>query len=256
MITLAGHAETGRTLAFNLGDTIAVGVGSADPSPGDTSLGFEVYRTEIRARSYDPSTGIVTISATVPADVAMSIAEVGILSSPESAIASNGLLAVFNQAVEEWSGGDWVTANMRVSGNGLRVQAQTAHTASVMNVALSETRMSDKIQVAYFGEGGTAELRLRSTDEDYYSTTFPVTAGYNILSRRISDFTVTGEPSIHSIEGLSVIHSGSGSITLDAIRVQHIPAEEVLILRQKFTTVYHKAEGVPLDIDIPMEVNA
>lgn len=256
MITLAGHAETGRTIAYNLGSVIAVGVGSSEPSPGDTSLGFEVYRTDIRARSYDPNTGIVTFSATIPEDIEMNISEVGVLDSPEVSTSSSGLIAVFDEGVEEWSDGTWVTDNVRVSGSGLRVQAQTAETPSSMLVSLPETLNSDTIQIAYHGAGGTAEVRLKSTDEDYYTISFPVQSGYNVLSQRISDLDITGEPNINSIEGLSVTHSGSGSITMDAMRVHHLPSEEVLILRQKFSTVYHKSEGIPLDIDIPMEVDA
>lgn len=256
MITLAGHSEMGRTLAENLGNVIAVGVGSSTPGPDDRSLDFEVYRSDIRARAFDPETGITTFSATIPASVGLSISEVSILDTPASSTATNGMLAVFDPGMEEWEGGTWVAANVRVGYDGLRVSAGEAHTPTTMRVALAETRYSDSIQVAYFGEGGTATLNLVSTEEDYFSTSFPVQTGYNIFSKQISEFTVTGQPNIHSITGLSVTHAGSGGIVMDAIRVHHLPAEEVLILRQRFPTVYHKIVGTPLDIDIPVEVNA
>lgn len=256
MITLSGHAEMGRTIAENLGSAIAVGVGSSNPGLDDRALEFEVFRSDIRARAFDPETGIITLSATIPSSVELSISEVSILDTPASSTASNGMLAVFDPSMEEWEGGTWVSSNVRIGGEGLRVTAGTINTSTNTRVSLAETRYSDDIQVAYFGEGGTATLRLLNTDEDYFSTTFNVQNGYNVFSEQISEFDVTGEPSIHSITGLSVTHQGAGGIVMDAIRVHHLPAEEVLILRQKFSTVYHKAVGIPMDIDIPIEVNA
>ena len=131
----------------------------------------------------------------------------------------------------------------------------TATMDGAPQVALSNVRQSDVFQVAYFGAGGSVEIRIKNTEEDYYRYTFTPVAGYNVSSAAISALIKVGNPDLASASGLQVTHSGSGSVILDGIRVHSPEENDNLILRQRFTTPFKKVVGMPLDIEVPMVIN-
>ena len=137
----------------------------------------------------------------------------------------------------------------------LHIALGTATMDGAPQVALSNVRQSDIFQVAYFGAGGSVEIRIKNTEEDYYRYTFTPVAGYNVSSAAISALIKVGNPDLASASGLQVTHSGSGSVILDGIRVHSPEENDNLILRQRFTTPFKKVVGMPLDIEVPMVIN-
>lgn len=254
MITNEGNNSIGRTLANYLGTHIVVGVGSGAEIPERDSLEFETYRAEVRVRSYDPTTKRLVFAATLPDSVVMNIAEVGLVSSANNT-ASESLVSSFDPAAEEWTGGTEASDNMRVGESGMTVALGTMSTVFNGRSALANAKASDTVQVAYFGAGGNVEVRFGNSDADYFSFSFPVGAGYRVASEQISQMTKTGAPDMSSITELTIIHSGSGSVTMDAIRVNSIEDNESLIVRQVFSELYRKSAGVPLDIEVPMYID-
>ena len=253
MITDAGKLVAGRTLAAGLGTHIAVGVGSGAPTVGDTDLEFEVYRSEIRIRSYDPETQRVVLAATVPNDIELIISEVALLTTPSES-GTIGMLTSFADDLAAWTGGTVETDNMRVSSSGLTVALGTASMNSGRFNDMANIQQSDYIDVAYFGAGGNVEIKLKNTDTDYYTFSFPVQAGYNIYSVPVYDLTATGTPMLNSVVGMDITHSGTGSVTMDAVRVRSEIGDETLVLRQVLTEPFHKIEGMPLDIEVPVVI--
>lgn len=253
MITVAGSAAIGRMLAESMGGYIAVGAGTGAPHVNDERLDFEVYRAAIRSRSYDPTSKVIVYTATVPDSVELTVNEVGLMSSSHSEL-PGGFVAMFDPGSEEWSGGTWTTSNVRVGSDGLNISGATATATGASRIALANTGKSDMIQVAYHGAGGNVEVRLTNTEDDYFSMTFPAGTGYGVYSTRIHQLTPVGSPEIVSVEGVTVIHSGAGSVTMDAVKVTPEISEEDLILRQRFLPGHRKVAGMPLDIEVPVQL--
>lgn len=253
MITDSGSNAIGRLLADGLGAYIAVGVGASAPAPGDEALDFEVYRAPVRARSYDAATGTVTYAATIPDSLAMRIAEVGLLTS-SAVTAASGIITEFNDELEVWEGGEFVTDGVRVSDTGLRLAVGNAFTDAGNRVAFQGAKLSDALQVAYIGAGGQVEVRFENSPDDYHSFKFTPVNGYNVASVQLRSLERTGSPDLNSSTGIRVLHTGSGNVVLDAIRVRSTMEEESLLVRQRFTQLYTKVEGMPLDIEVPVVV--
>lgn len=254
MITNAGSGAIGRTLSEGLGGYIAIGVGNSAPQADGERLDFEVYRTEIRSRSYDATTKTIIYAATLPDSVEAFISEVAILTSPENTSAG-GLIAVFDPTSEDWSTGEWVQTDIRVGEDGLKLANQVAATKGATRVSLATTGQADLVQIAYVGTGGNVEVMLMNTDEDYFSVSFSATLGYNVHTVPMHEMTVFGTPDINSVSGVAVSHSGVGSVVMDAIKVTPIQENESMLLRQLFSTPHRKASGMPLDIEIPVVID-
>lgn len=241
------------TLATSMNAFISVGIGSAAPAPTDNKLGFEVARAEITNSSYDAATRTVMYKATLPSDAEFSMSEVALVASGSTAT-SGGLLTAFDQTIEEWTGGTWSESNILIGSTGLNVALGTASRLNPEGRTMP-LRNSDTVQVAYFGAGGNVEIRLGNTATDYLSFTFTAQTGHNVSQKVVREMTRTGEVSLESINTITIIHSGSGSVTMDAIRVTPEADEETLVVRQKLGTSYRKVAGMPLDIEIPLVVN-
>lgn len=253
MITTSGSAAVGNLLANSLGGYIAVGVGSNAPTVNDERLAFETYRVPIRSRSYDPTTKVVTFTATIPDSVEFYLAEAALVDSPLDA-PGGGFVVMFDPSFEEWSAGSWESENSRVGTGVLSISAETATAIGGTRVGLASSGLSDLVQVAYHGNGGSVEVRLMSSDADYYSMNFSAGTGYNVATSPIHAMTKTGNPDVSSVSGVSVIHSGSGSVLMDAIRVTPVEEGEGVILRQTFEPGYRKIAGMPLDIEVPLQL--
>lgn len=253
MITNEGKVMFGEALAAGVGGFIAIGVSQTAPTADDVALGFEVIRVPVRTAEYDVAGGRVVYSATVPEHLGLKIGEVGLVSTASSS-QSSGIVTSFDPSFEDWSTGTWVTDNVRVGSEGLRLSGQTSASFGALRESLLDVRAADTVQVAYHGAGGDVEVRLVNTDDDYFSFTFPAGTGYNVRSIPVRDLTAVGEPNISSTSGVVVIHSGTGSVTMDAIRVNSPGEAESLAVRQRFTQLYTKTEGMPLDIDIPVVI--
>lgn len=252
MITTGGSSAIGNTLAQSLGASIAVGIGSSTPQASDTRLDFEVFRAPVRVRNYDAATNRLVLAASLPESLDVTIAEVGVYTTNAS---SSGLMTTFDEVAEAWTGGTWNSTNARMGNAALALSGASATMDGGSSIALSNIRQSDIFQVAAFGAGGTVEVRVRNSDTDYYRYTFAPAAGYNVSSAPVSSLAKVGNPDLSSVTSLHIIHSGTGSVQLDGIRI-HVPEEdESLIIRQKFTTPWKKTVGMPLDIEVPLEIN-
>jgi len=215
-------------------------------------LNFEVFRSRIRARSYDATTDNLVFTATIPDYLDVYVKEIALISSSSDADAS--IVTSFDEATEQWEGGTFTTANARYGDDALLLSGVTASTYTDTRPALAGISLSDTIQVAYFGAGGTVDLRFNNTAEDYHSTTFTATSGYNVARIPVSSLVKAGVPDLASANGITITHAGTGSITLDAIRVSHASNDDTLIVRQLLPEAYRKPAGLPMDIELPMVV--
>lgn len=250
MILESGKDAIGMTLARSLMPYAVIGVGSSAVSASDTQLDFEVLRVPTRAANYDAATKTITYTATIPAELELSLSEIGLVSLI-SGNTSSGIITTFDETVEQWTGGSWVTNGVRIGSTGLNVSAATVKTLDQRPMSVELTN-GDTLQVAYYGAGGSVEVRLNNTDADYLSFSFTPTAGHNVASTPISAMTRTGDVNLASINGITVVHSGSGSVTMDGIKVSAPVGDDVLIVRQKLAANYSKIAGMPLDIEIPV----
>lgn len=253
MITTSGDQTIGTLIATQLGGFVAIGVGGSVPNVNDEELDFEVLRLPIRSRTYDANTRTVTYTSTVPENMELVIAEVGIVSAP-AITPSSGMITAFSED-EMWTGGTQTTVNSRVGGSGLNIALETVSSIESNKSALSDIKLTDQIQVAYHGAGGSVEVRFENTPTDYYGFTFTPAAGYNVYKIPVGQMTKVGGPDLSGALGVTIIHSGSGSVTMDAIRINSKIDDERLLVRQRFVTPYTKIEGMPLDIEIPVVIN-
>lgn len=253
MITDSGSNAIGRLLADGLGAYIAVGVGTSTPASDNESLDFEVYRAPVRARSFDAATRTVIYAATIPDSLTMQISEVGLLTSSANTDAS-GMVTEFNDELEVWEGGEFVSEGVRVSGTGLRLAVGETFTEAAGRLAFQSARLSDTMQVAYVGAGGQVEVRFENGPDDYHSLKFTPLTGYNVASVQIRSLDKVGSPDLNSSTGIRVLHTGTGNVIMDAIRVKSITEDESLLVRQRFPQAYTKVEGMPLDIEVPVVI--
>ena len=253
MITNEGRDAIGMTLATKTTSFVAVGIGSAEPAANDRQLGFEVVRAPVTTSSYDPATRTVTYKATLPSDAEFNMSEVALIASGHGDSAGD-VLTSFDNTIEEWVGGTWVDTNVLIGTTGMSLSGDTATRTNPEGRSFRLSN-SDTVRVAYYGGGGNIEIRLGNTPTDYLSFSFAVEAGHNVEPQAVRDMTRTGSVSLESINSITVIHSGTGNVTMDAIRVTSEAEGETMMIRQKLASSYHKVAGMPLDIEIPLVVS-
>lgn len=251
MITSAGKNFVGNSLVNSLPGHIVAGCGNSAPDAANVVLDFEVVRVPVRYSNYDAATGLIHFIGTVPDTFTGYISEVGLVSSA-STVSNAGVLASFIQDIEPWSGGTWTSQNSRVGGSALQLSGAAATLPDLSG--LPTTKISDMLKVAYFGAGGTVEVRIENSSTDYYSTSFTAKAGYNVHTVVLSDMAETGSPFINSATSLNIIHSGTGNVQMDAIRVTPADQTEFLVVRQLLNPGFNKVAGMPLDIEVTMGV--
>lgn len=253
MIPTAGIQAVGRTLSLYLGSHIAVGIGGQAPALGDQNLQFEIWRGEITARAFDPSTRKLHFKTTIPAALDFTVVETALIASDANEIYSS-LISTADADSETWAGGTWTGTGVRMGAAGINLAAATATMTGVQaNLAAFGAR--DYIEMAYYSPvgGGTGTLTLYTTDTSYYRGTFTVVAGYNVVRFQVQSLTATSNPDLANIDKITLTHAGAGSVTLDAIRAVRSEVNSTLVQRSVITPIA-KRVGVPMDVEVSLDV--
>lgn len=248
MILTNGKKAIGNTLANNLGTHIAIGISGKLPTVADTHLNFEVWRGEINARAFDPSTNTIHYKTTIPAEFECSVVEVALITADANEIHST-LITTAVQDAEPWDGGTWVTGGVRMGPDGINVAAGTA-TLTGMSVDISSYSPRDFFQMAYHAPtgGGTVTVTLLTDEENFITRAFPLVAGYNVAESRLEDFVITGTPDLATIRSVVLEHSGAGSVTMDVMRAVRKDVESVMVKRSVMSPVT-KFAGQAMDVE-------
>lgn len=281
MITNDGKLHIKRYLAGmvpSIAQSIAFGVGDRAEAVGDTSLHFEVGRTEISVVSFDFDTNRIIFKAPVPDGFDGTVNEVALFSTTANSVAGqygSRLLATFDTETEYWvdvTAGTveaYSTTGSRIGVNSLNHSPAASGTKSSrlsqIFMDLSGYSQSDKFIFAYnVGNDNTTTLSFKfHTDaSNYYEFNLGAqTAGYKITERAKSTATVTGNPSWADINELRVTTisgaGGASSIDFDGIRVEDVDTinpDYVMVAREVLATPYVKENGKAQDIEFSLPV--
>ena len=269
LITTAGKKallDYAARFTKQLVGSLVVGIGSATAVVGDKKLGFEVARASVMNNSVDYPNSAVVYKAQIPQDLAVTIYEVGALTSDAVSMQDFGskLVLDFNETYDSWSTGAWIPNFSRL-GNALRLTPSTSTTASsvLSNVFLDFYGYSDADQFSFAYRAGNSFIanvtfRFRTDASNYYSTTItsPASGVYTITTVNKSAMVATGSPDWSNITSVEVTATatsgGAGVFDFDAVRIDDTDAnreENVLFSRSVLGSPVVKTADLPLDIE-------
>jgi hypothetical protein len=285
LITIEGERTIAAYLAGlvpSWAGAIAVGSGAALPADTDEILLMEFDRQEVTAMAvlYGGGAGgshRIIAKATIPAQVAGSIREIGVYSvaANVSGSASAQLLAgMFEEDWEVYSGGSWIdiatvadTTYARIGTDAVKLETNAATTnyrLNTGNLDLSMYTSTDKFTfAAYYTTGTVTSVGIKFyTDDSNYFSYSPAVATivggaantYTISSYTKSLFTATGTPDWANISsiGIDVGSAGVAAIAIDGIRVDDADSSDsdiVLVSHSVLGVPKTKAAGSEMDIE-------
>lgn len=275
MITTEGKTHIKRYLsglAGVIGDSIALGIGTAAENVADTDLQYEVARVDVSLVSYDFINDALVFKGEIGTDIAGKIYEVGLWSADVDSRAEGFVsrnLVTFDSETEAWSAGTFQTATTRVGPDSLRLapalNTSTVSTLSDIVLDLDGHSGSDTFSLAYNVTTAPASItiRFRTDTSNYYTWTISSpSVGYNFTSVAKGSLTATGTPrwdSITSIEVTVAATVGAGaSVDFDAIRINDVDTDNpdyVLVAREVLVSPYVKTEGTVQDIEFAIPVS-
>ena len=259
MFTTQGARNLLRTVADSgLATHMVLGIGTAAAAASDSRLDVEVLRLPLLTATPDFVNGVIVYRATVPAEQAIDIREVGLVSSPAQ---TQTLLSDFTEGASFWSGGTSHTSNVRVGATNL-LFSTAANGTSTANAPISLTWAdADEIVVAYFigSNVSSATVRFLTDASNYYSYSLPTTGGYQIARIPRASFTATGTPG--AINSVTVTASstagGSSNVHFDALFYNDTADREPeLVVRRVLGANIVKTAGVARDIEYTVTVTA
>lgn len=280
MITNDGKIYIKRYLAGfapSIAQSVAFGIGDSVETSTDSSLQFEVGRSEVSIVSYDFDADNVIFKASVPDDFGGIVSEVALYSSIiETAVNDSQVITTFDSVTENWLDADtgaaetYTSSNSRIGTDSLsHSPAASATKASELTglfINLSNFLDEDKVIFAFYVENAntsSVSFRFETTSVDYfeYVVNGP-SAGYHIETINKNSMIPTGSPAWDNISGIRVAtvasSAGAGHVEFDGIRVQTstIPdPDHVLVARTVLATPFTKEEGKTMDIEFPLGVN-
>lgn len=282
MMTTDGKLHIKRYLAGwnpSIARSIAYGIGGKAEALGDTSLEFEVARSEVVLTSYDFINDRIIFKSAVPMNFEGTIYEIGLFSTTYNDLAGGAgsrLLATFDSESEGWlmtadsSVPTYVTTNTRIGVNSPRL-APTASTTVGMKLSevgldLSEYSGADKFAFAYnvtTANISNVMFRFHSATSDYYQFAMGAqTAGYKVTSLNKADATISGAPSWNNITEVRAYAvagaGGAGQVDLDGIRVEDtdtVNPNYVMVARELLTSPVTKEAGKTLEVEFSLKVN-
>lgn len=232
MITGSGRQQLNRYLARQAGQfagSLALGVGTANPTVNDIRLQYEVVRVPIMSINVDPNEDRIVFLAQVQPGQIKAAYEIGLWSSELDPLPAKtlGLLGASVPAV--WTNGTLTNDNARANSNVLQVDYVANGTTSAeligMEDDLSMFRDVDSVVIGYYVTANLSSLRVRmgSDASNYFELVLPdpVASSYNVARMPRSTATKTGSPDWASINYIAIrpsaTASGGGSIYFDGI---------------------------------------
>lgn len=268
MITDNGKDLITRYLAGyvgQIGDSIAVGIGSAPESASDVNLQFEINSQAIQQVGIDMAARKLIFKATIPQEIAGRIKEVALWSNRQSigSLADHAITLV-DSATEAWTGGTWATGS-RINGSTRQISAAASSSAGaspeVFTRDLSSFTARDEIVIAYEVVSNVASLRIDigSDGSNRYNVTIDnPPAGYNISKIPLGNFAKVGNPNWAAATYLAVVvtakSAGPGVVKLDGIRVNRAVPNGTLVSRKVLAQEIIKERNAPLDIEYELPV--
>lgn len=280
-ITVDGKLHIKRYMAGivpNVAQAIAVGVGNVAESTTHTKLQFESFRSNVELTSLDLVNNRVVYRATLPANLATEIREVGIYSMTleNAAVEPSRLICTFDSTSESWKkladgSPSSFTSASRVGINAVE-QLPAASATLTDNLGLEKLDLSlyagtDKFVMAYnCANANTASVRwmfMTDTSNYYQFSVGAQTAGYKITEFNKSAAAATGNPNwsnITEIRVSSTAASGGGSHTIfDGIRLNravNINPDYVMVAREVLASPYQKENGRVIEIEFSLGITA
>lgn len=282
MITVQGKTHIKRYLAGivpAVARSIAFGIGGAAEQVGDTKLGFEVGRSQVRLVSYDFANDKLIFKADVDALFGGTIYEVALFSS--NASDNNGqfsskVITTFDATRDVWLDAStsvaatWTTSNTRIGTESLlhtpSASTSKVDVASGMFLNLSGYSGSDRFVFAYnVGNANTSNIKFRfGTDSaNYYEFALGTqTAGYKVVEVTKNSATATGTPDWSQITEMRITTTsgagGASSVSYDGIRIEDsdtLNQDSVMVSRELLTTPFVKTEGKIQEIEFSLSVS-
>lgn len=238
IITSEGKKVIGRFLAgqkSSWADAVAIGAGSTSPNENNKSLEMEFWRDEIDLKSYNESSGKISLRSRIPAPIVGKIFEIGLYYTPaaDGLYFTSPLISNFNLSVEDWSTGAANTALRRIDSSALQISGGTS-TEFDFEGDIRAFNNDTVFRLAYTADAGVSSvsLRLKSSDSDYREYSFtPASSSYQVEDWKLQDFSVIGNPEWGEIYQVEIIAAGSGNIVLDGFSaIDERPSNPVSIL--------------------------
>lgn len=265
MITSSGRDLLRLHLASSgLYGSIALGIGSSEPTTSDTRLEFEIARLPVGYTAFDFEGGRVILRASVSPTVAGKVSEVALVPGSAVGVDSSRLILSFGSDTELWTEGVFTDENVRIGDEALRlsINNDTLVAESAMELSLSNYSDQDTFALAFHSEGNVDNIVLTlgtDTSNHYSSTVTPLGGGHHIARWSKGSMVVTGSPSWDDINYVSVAvtsSGGTGTVDFDGFRVdkEASTAERFIISRNLIDEV-HIPFGSTADFETSLGVN-
>lgn len=281
MLTVEGKNHIRRYLAGltpSIAQSIAIGLGDQAEAVGDTRLQFEVGRNDIILTSFDFVNSRLIFKATVPAEIAGEVREVGLystLANQTQGEYGSALITTFDSATEDWinvgtSVASTFVASGRIGEDSMnQLPAANGNQTDALQelfLDLSGYSAADRFVFAFnVNNTFTSSIRFRfMTDSaNYYDITLgSQTGGYKIVEATKASAVATGTPDWGNITELRVTSfstaGGSSSVNFDGIRIEDVDTvnpDYVLVSREVLATPFIKEEGKVQEVEFSLDVN-
>lgn len=259
MITTTGTQALQRTVAGlqpGWATHIALGIGITAATAADSRLAHEILRVPVTFSSVDYTNNTVIFKATIPADVALSVYEMGLVNN---ALGPVSLLTNFSEDSTVWSAGSSSTSNVRVGTNTLLLAPAASATVSATGAFDIDLSRADEVLVSYFVGSNVSSiaLQLRTDASNYYSYALPTTAGYNTVRIPKASLSTTGTPSAISAIYVSATATagGTANVFFDSLSTsENTSRDPELVARRVLGAAFTKPSGVPYDVEYTVGV--
>lgn len=280
MITTDGKLHIKRYLAGYvpaIARTIAFGIGGKAEAVGDTTLQFEIARSNIALTSFDFDANKLIFKGTLDETYSGTIYEVAIFSSEDAGSIPGGsrLVTTFDSDTEEWlqgsSAATFNTTGTRIGDDSVSLTPAANGSVTVsqsnMQMDFSENSGADNFVFAFnSGNANLSSVRYRFLTDasNYYDFTVDsgISTGYNVISRTKASATVTGSPNWGNITQLQVTaNAGAGgavALNLDGIRIEDadtISPDYVMVSRELLSTPFVKEAGRIQEVEFALDVS-
>lgn len=251
MITTSGKNEILRKIT-EVPLYLAFGLGTAAASLSDTSLKHEIVRVPVDFALPSYATGTVVVKASLPAEYAMVVGEVGVFSS---GVAGSNLISDFSDTTV-WTGGTLSSSNVTLGDQTLLAAPAASATVNLLGATPIDWTAADGILISYFVGSNVAgiALRLRTDGTNYYVFNLPTTAGRNVVRVPKASFTATGSPTVVNEINIAVnaTSGGAAAVYFDSIAYSTPDIAEGLIARQVVSIT--KTAGLARDFELSLGV--
>lgn len=281
MITTQGSLHIKRYMAGQVPSialSMAFGVGGKAESSADTSLQFEVGRSDIELVGYDFAADKLVFKASLDEGFDATLYEAALYSMETNTGAGeygSRLLVSFDSLTEQWWQSSvpatYTTTNTRIGVDSVTVAVAANGTIGVNMpntfLDLAGYSAADEFNFAFYCDNGNASsiaYRFYTDVSNYYTVTVPsasITTGFNVVRIAKGTAVAFGTPNwgvITNVEArVSAKSIGSVNVNLEGIRIEDVdtPAPDyVMVARSLLALPFDKVAGRIQEIEFPLGV--